>query len=110
MSLSSRGLEILTDSYATRVDILLDVISSSNILPQSFGLGTATSYLVANAFDLDLNSVATESLYATLYANLGFMFASIFILIMMAALIISYYNRNFLLFSVLLVITCCSAF
>ena len=48
---SSRGLEILTDSYATCVDIL-DVISSSNILPQSFGLGTATSYFAANAFDL----------------------------------------------------------
>ena len=77
MLVSSRGFDIVTQSFIPRINIFIDLLLSSSPLPDSFGLGTATSYLVANAFGIDLPSISTESFYASLFANLGYIGALI---------------------------------
>lgn len=63
--------DLMEESFGTRIDILLDVILSGSLLPQKFGYGTSTGYLIADKYNLEFDMVSTESWYATVIVNLG---------------------------------------
>ena len=76
---------IVEESFGTRLMIFKNLFLSSNYLPNNFGLGTSTSYLIANKYGLSINSISTDSWYVALIVNLGLIN---FFLIMMVLSII----------------------
>ena len=101
---SSRGLDVFSQSFGPRIQIFSNLITNSNFVPSDFGLGTATSYLVANALNINLDSVATESFYASFIVNLGLFGFLLFLALCSVLVLVSYLNRNFELFLVVLVV------
>lgn len=91
---------LVENSLGPRITIFLDVLRSSVLLPEYFGHGTATSYLIANGYGIDLDTVMTDSWYAGIVVNLGLLISSIVMagIIYLFLKFINTWNKEKLLF------------
>lgn len=63
--------KVVEGSFATRVEIFLELIGQASFASQNFGYGTNTGVLLANQYGLGLNAMITDSTYTSIIANLG---------------------------------------
>jgi len=91
--ISGRG-DIFEDSFMPRVKIFFDLFYEIPLFSDRFGSGTSSAYLASNFSGENLDSISTESTFATIIANLGVIPFLIFMLFYLIWIVIVYVNNS----------------
>ncbi|HIK38816.1 MAG: hypothetical protein NZ901_00045 [Geminocystis sp.] len=86
--------KVLEGSFATRIEIFVELIKQASLISQNFGYGTNTGVLLANQLGLDLGAVITDSTYASIIANLGLLGLIITLVIVLIFATIAWLNKD----------------
>lgn len=85
---------LIEESFGVRINLFLRYFSDFTLLPEHFGYGTSTAYLLQNHLGLDFDLFATESLWAGLIVNTGLVNFYVSIFIVLAFIISTYIRRQ----------------
>lgn len=86
--------KVLEGSFATRIEIFVELIKQASLISQNFGYGTNTGVLLANQLGLNLGAVITDSTYASIIANLGLLGLIITLVIVLIFATIAWLNKD----------------